>query len=50
MKKKYPTYMDETAILYDDITISAGVRGCQLLVPTERLINYIGARLSDITE
>ena len=27
MKKKYPIYMDETAILFDEITVSAGVRG-----------------------
>ena len=30
MKKKYPTFVDETAILFDEITVSAGVRGCQL--------------------
>ena len=50
MKKKYPTYMDETAILFDEITISAGVRGCQLCIPREQLIEYIGADLYDITE
>ena len=50
MKKKYPTYMDETAILYDEITISAGVRGCQLCIPREKLVTYIGAVLCDIAE
>ncbi len=50
MKKKYPTYMDETAILFDEITISAGVRGCQLCIPREQLIEYISADLYDITE
>lgn len=50
MKKKYPTYMDETAILFDKITVSAGVRGCQLLVDREKLVEYIGAVLCDIAE
>ncbi len=50
MKKKYPTYMDETAILFDEITVSAGVRGCQLCIPTDALIEYIGASLCDIAE
>lgn len=50
MKKKFPTYMDETAILYDEITISAGVRGCQLCIPREALVNYIEATLCDIAE
>lgn len=50
MKKSFPTYMDETAILYDEITVSAGVRGCQLCIPRELLISYVGAKLYDITE
>ena len=50
MKKKFPTYMDETAILYDEITVSAGVRGCQLCIPREKLVEYIDATLCDVTE
>ncbi len=50
MKKKFPTYIDETAILYDEITVSAGVRGCQLCIPRDQLISYIGAELYDIAE
>jgi Cys-tRNA(Pro)/Cys-tRNA(Cys) deacylase len=49
MKKKFKTYMDETAILFDDITISAGVRGCQLLVEREKLVEYLDATLCDLT-
>lgn len=49
MKKKFPTYIDETAILFDEITISAGIRGCQLCIPREQLIEYIDATLCDIT-
>lgn len=50
MKKKFPTYMDETAILFEEITVSAGVRGCQLCIPREKLVDYIDATLCDITE
>jgi len=49
MKKKFPTYVDETAILYDEITVSAGVRGCQLVVDREALIEYIDAKLVELT-
>lgn len=50
MKKKFPTYMDETAILFDEITVSAGVRGCQLCIPRGALVEYIEAMLYDVTE
>jgi Cys-tRNA(Pro)/Cys-tRNA(Cys) deacylase len=50
MKKKFPTYMDETAILFEEITVSAGVRGCQLCIPRDVLVQYIDAELCDIAE
>ena len=50
MKKKYPIYMDETAILFDEITISAGVRGCQLAIHPEELIAYTGAVTCELTD
>lgn len=31
-RKPYPLYLDETADLWDLISVSAGLRGCQLLV------------------
>ena len=40
MKKKFPTYIDETCILFDEIAVSAGVRGCQLLVNTQSLVAF----------
>ena len=49
MKKKFPTYMDEIAVLFDEIIVSAGIRGCQLCVPREALVQYIDATLCDIT-
>ena len=32
MKKKYPTYIDETSILFDEIAVSAGQRGLQIIL------------------
>ncbi len=49
MKKKYPTYMDETCILWDEIAVSAGARGHQMIVPPEKLAALVDARLADIT-
>lgn len=49
MKKKYPTFMDESCILWEEIAVSAGARGHQMVVPPEDLANLINARLADIT-
>lgn len=49
MKKSFPTYFDETVILFAEITVSAGVRGCQLLVNAERLIDYLGGTVCPLT-
>lgn len=48
MKKRYPTYFDETAQLWDEIAVSAGERGHQMVVPTEALAEYISAEFVDI--
>ena len=48
MKKKYPTFMDETAILWDTIAVSAGERGHQMLLPPEELAQLVDATLCDI--
>lgn len=49
MKKHYPTFIDETAILYDTITVSAGIKGIQLEVEPNALISYIQAIEVDLT-
>ena len=48
MKKKYPTYIDETCQLYDEIAVSAGARGHQMLLPPEELARLTGAGLVDL--
>lgn len=49
MKKSYPTYFDETAVLWDKIAVSAGERGHQMIVSTDGLLQITSAKLSDIT-
>ena len=49
MKKKFPTYIDETAILFDEIAVSAGMRGEQVILSTDALAGYIGAELTALT-
>ena len=50
MKKKYPTFIDETAQLFDRIYVSAGVRGTQVIVSPEDLAQYTGADFADLTK
>ena len=50
MKKKYPTFFDETCVLWDEIAVSAGARGQQMLVPPEGLAELVSAKLADLTE
>ena len=43
MKKKFPTYIDETCILFDEIAVSAGARGKQIILSPDDLISYTAA-------
>lgn len=49
MKKKFPTYFSHFASMQEKITVSAGVRGAQLLLKTTDLVDFVGALLADIT-
>jgi len=48
MKKKYPTYIDESCILYDFIYVSAGMRGLQIKIAPQDLINAISCGVADL--
>lgn len=48
MKKKFPTYIDETALLCEKIYVSAGVRGVQLILSPASLAEFIGAQFCDL--
>ena len=49
MKKHFPTFFDETCQLYDEIAVSAGARGHQMIVPPEPLAELVDAGLVDLT-
>ena len=48
MKKNYPTFIDESCILYDFIFISAGIRGLQLKLAPEDLIRVTSCKPGDL--
>lgn len=50
MKKQFHTVIDETAILFDTIFISAGKVGYQIEISPIELSNYIHANFIDVCE
>lgn len=48
MKKRYPTYIDSSALENPIIYISAGVRGLQIKIVPEDLIEFLGAATADL--
>ena len=49
MKKKFPTYFDASAAHLEDLTVSAGVKGIQLLLKREDIVRFTKAELVDVT-
>jgi Cys-tRNA(Pro)/Cys-tRNA(Cys) deacylase len=49
-KKDYPVYIDETAYLYDQISISAGIRGTQIILKPEDYISSVKAIAGEIAK
>lgn len=49
MKKAYPTVIDETAVLFDKIYVSAGVRGAMLGIEPDELADFVKAKFEDVT-
>lgn len=48
MKKRFPTFFHSTALDYDTIYVSAGVRGLQLEISPADLIGFVGGTVADI--
>lgn len=48
MKKALPTYLDRTALDFETIYFSAGVRGLQIALAPEELIRVTGAAVAEI--
>ncbi len=49
MKKPFPTFIDETAVLFDAIAVSAGRRGYQVELSPQALASFVGASFVPLT-
>lgn len=50
MKKPFPTLIDETTQLYDEVGVSGGRRGLSIRLSPDDLVAFLGATLADITQ
>lgn len=48
-KKPYPAFVDETIELFDNVSVSAGQRGLQLLLAPGDYLRASGATVADLT-
>ncbi len=48
MKKQFPTYIDENAQLFENIFVSAGVRGTQMKLRPDDLLNIVAGSYADL--
>lgn len=48
MKKKYPYYLDEAVIQQPEVAISAGIKGCQIVLEPQDLVRATDAVLCEI--
>ena len=49
MKKKFPTWIDASALDFEQITVSSGTRGAQLLLDRAELIKFVQAKTAELT-
>jgi Cys-tRNA(Pro)/Cys-tRNA(Cys) deacylase len=50
MKKKFPTYVHSSALGHEKITVSAGVRGAQMLLDREALVAFVDGELIPVAK
>jgi Cys-tRNA(Pro)/Cys-tRNA(Cys) deacylase len=48
MKKNFPTFIDETAQLFDEISVSAGIRGMQIMIEPKDLLEVVEGKFADL--
>jgi Cys-tRNA(Pro)/Cys-tRNA(Cys) deacylase len=48
MKKRFPTYFHSTAMEFERIYVSAGVRGLQLEIAPADLITFVGGTVASV--
>lgn len=49
MKRRFPTYIDSSALNYEKIAVSGGMRGVQVVLSPEELGEYVNAKMTDLT-
>ncbi len=49
MKKPFPTYIDISCLEHERIYVSAGVRGLQIAIAPQDLVDFVGAELAEIS-
>lgn len=48
MRKRYPTFIDISCLLFDKIAVSAGERGHQMLLSPQALAEFINAEITEV--
>ena len=48
MKKRFPTYFHDTALSFDTIYVSAGVRGLQVEISPADLIRFVNGTVAEV--
>ena len=49
MKKKFPTFIDISCEELEKITVSAGVKGCQLYIDRKSLVEFTESKIVELT-
>lgn len=50
MKKHYPTHFDETIQLYEEVAVSAGARGQQIIISPDKLVPFVNGDYFDLVQ
>jgi Cys-tRNA(Pro)/Cys-tRNA(Cys) deacylase len=50
MKKPFPTFIHSTALDFERIYISAGIRGLQIAIHPQALIDFVGATVAELIQ
>ena len=48
MKRKYRTFIDSSVLQHEEVYISAGMRGEQIVIAPQDLITVTGASVTDL--
>lgn len=50
MKKRFPTFVEESALLFKTITISAGIRGRQIVISPQSLVAFLDGKFASFVQ